>query len=879
VALNNLGLGLLITAKDTASGVFNRVGRSVVGVDKQLAKSGKAFSHTGHELRATGARMMGAGLALGAGLGFAVHEAGKFGKKIKEVTTLTSEAEFPTEKMKQVTMDLAEQFGLPAYEQAGALYQTISAGVIDAAKATDLLTVANKLAIGGVTDVTTSVDVLTSAVANYGTSGVDATRASDILFTTVRLGKTTANELGASLGRILPTAAAVGVSMEEIGAATAALTKGGLPTRQAVTGLNAALTNILKPSEQASEAAKKLGLDFSMAGIQAAGGLLPFMEEIIQKSGGDKQALIELFGSVRGINAAFKLTSEGGKEFRDAMEQMKSSAGATEGAFKKMDKGLGPATKKLKTSFQNAMIDIGAALAPIIQLVAVFVTRGVKAFRSLPGPIKTLLAGLAAAAAVALTFAGGLLVVLGTVAGLVAAKAMFLVALKAVAIAFVLIGLAIAPLILLVAALKVAWENNIGGIRDFGTKAFEDITLAVESLMALFKTGRLTGDLKQRFLDADPALQGFITDVFLFGHRVMNFFKGIGRGFTEAIKQVEPTIKEIKTALSTIGQAFLGAADSPDKAKEKFEQFGSAGESVGETLGKIAGLILRVVAAATELAAGFAKAWTELGPVWDSLGTSFKLVGKSFEELVTAITGKDANAQSSTSVWETFGSLVAGAIGFVAWGFGILLRVVGAVLGIFATLIGIVRLVATILGSVLGTAISIVTGILAGNWSQAWRGAVRIVLEAVKLIVVAVTGMVKTIASLMDGVGKIFGKDFGAAKFISGVEQDILKDLSDLQDKVDPKRAKPPPGQAAAKEAPLAILEPLPGVQPPATAAAAGAGGVANLNADQLTMLGKQQTKVTADIKLATKVELDRVALGEAVAKMVKELDAQEGGA
>lgn len=269
------------------------------------------------------------------GMGLAVRHANEFERGVAEVATIADEAEFPLRKIEQTTLDLAKTFGTVPVEQTKSLYQTISAGATDAAEATELLTTANMLAVGGVSDTTTSIDVLTTALNAYSSQGLEAADASDTMFTAVKLGKTTVDELGASIGQVIPTAAQLGIEFSDLNAAVAAITTQGIVTAQATTGLNAALANVIKPSEDARKAAKDLGIDFSSTALKSQ-GLVEFMGQIVDKAGGDEVALSKLFGSIRGVRAIMALTNEGGAKFTSILEGMEERSGATEKAFKKM---------------------------------------------------------------------------------------------------------------------------------------------------------------------------------------------------------------------------------------------------------------------------------------------------------------------------------------------------------------------------------------------------------------------------------------------------------------------------------------------------------------------------------------------------------------
>src|SRR5258707_1301082 len=83
-------------------------------------------------------------------------------------------------------------------------------------------------AVGGVTSLETAVDGISSTVNAYGDKVITATQASDLMFTAVKVGKTTFDELSKSLFNVNPAAAALGVKFQDVTAALASMTAQGV---------------------------------------------------------------------------------------------------------------------------------------------------------------------------------------------------------------------------------------------------------------------------------------------------------------------------------------------------------------------------------------------------------------------------------------------------------------------------------------------------------------------------------------------------------------------------------------------------------------------------------------------------------------------------
>lgn len=323
-------------------------------------------------------------------------QANQFSAAMAEVNTLLSgNSEMP--RLTQEAKNLAAQFGGSPTQQAQAFYQAISAGAGNAEQATALLTAANKLAIGGVTDVTTAVDGLTSITNAYGIETSEASRVSDALFVAMRAGKTTVGELSGSIGKVAATAATAGLSFEETLGSISALTTQGIATAEAVTGLKATLSNILKPSKAASDAAEELGIDFSLAGLQSK-GLAGFLDELVTATGGSEAKLLDLFGSTEALNTVFALTGGAAETFSGIMVDMTNSAGQTDTAFNKVSNTMSQKLDVLKGKFAVTGVELGnfivTASTPFVDVLNANYDDYIQYFKNLFTATKTTLNAL-----------------------------------------------------------------------------------------------------------------------------------------------------------------------------------------------------------------------------------------------------------------------------------------------------------------------------------------------------------------------------------------------------------------------------------------------------------------------------------------------------
>jgi TP901 family phage tail tape measure protein len=299
----------------------------------------------------------------------AIQEFAAFEQKFLEVMTLLpgiSQREMG--KMKTQILDLTATFGFATDDAVPALYQAISAGVPQA-NVFDFMQVASKAAIGGVTSLETAVDGITTVINTYGRENINAQQAADYMFTTVKLGKTTFDELSRSLYNVLPLANAAGVGMDAVSASMAVLTAQGVPTAVATTQLRAAIQAIMSPSGRTKKALNLMGVeveDLKTLIQKKPDGLVQAMIKIEQAANGDKEKLRLMLGSVEAINAVLAIAKNKAAAFYTALFEMENSAGAADTAFETMSKGMEFTWNKIKANAKAAMIKFGDAMSPLI---------------------------------------------------------------------------------------------------------------------------------------------------------------------------------------------------------------------------------------------------------------------------------------------------------------------------------------------------------------------------------------------------------------------------------------------------------------------------------------------------------------------------------
>lgn len=285
-------------------------------------------------------------LSSGAFLKSLYDESKAFNREMKVVSTISEEVTQNMEKYKEQVLQMCTQLAVAPDTAAQALYQINSAGHLGA-DGMKVLESSARAAIGGVTDTAVAADAITTILNAYHKSADEAESISDKLFTTVRLGKTTMGELGQNISTVAPLAARYKISIDEILAAVAQLTKQGNNTASAMTQISASIIAV----------ANELGDDAFQNGLMAG------LDEIEKRANGSNMALKAQLSNIRAVRGAMGLTGESAKETAQMIEEIKNSAGATAEACQKMNTLGSAEARKLKTNFLKEFSSLGDGMS------------------------------------------------------------------------------------------------------------------------------------------------------------------------------------------------------------------------------------------------------------------------------------------------------------------------------------------------------------------------------------------------------------------------------------------------------------------------------------------------------------------------------------
>jgi len=281
-------------------------------------------------------------------------------REIKSLGTIVDEAEL--KRVGDLIGDIATKYGTDLKQQTEAFYTTVSNGIRDTAKATEVIDAANKLATAGVGDVNKATILLTDALnvingkyKEYGLETITASKAADILFNGVNFGKIRIDELTSSLGKILPIGNKLGISLEDMTAALAGLTTQGLTTRERTIQLQGVFNQLIKQQDKLPK-----GLELTQIKVL---GLAEYMARLEKATKGNVGELADIFTNIRALQGVLGLTGTGLEKFIDIQKQMAKSTNAASVAAEELQRSLQFDVDAIVASYDRLQAESGKSFS------------------------------------------------------------------------------------------------------------------------------------------------------------------------------------------------------------------------------------------------------------------------------------------------------------------------------------------------------------------------------------------------------------------------------------------------------------------------------------------------------------------------------------
>ena len=292
-----------------------------------------------------------------AAINFVTNSITSFDKELANVNTLLIGSNVSIKDLEQQILALPPALG-SASELTRGLYEALSAG-IPPGQAVQFVGESAKIASAGLTDLKSTVKLVTNVMDQFGLSANETARIGDILFTVVNRGKTEFAPLAGAIGDVFPLAKNLGISFEETAATFATLTKVFPTAGQAATGF----TGILQGLIQNTEAFRAAGIN--VRAVIAEEGLTGVLRRLGEVTGESSEVIKARFiTEIQGTNAALSIMGQLLNEQRQNITAIGEAAETSGKAFNRQQESITKTLERIGNAFER--IVLGGGLTPLI---------------------------------------------------------------------------------------------------------------------------------------------------------------------------------------------------------------------------------------------------------------------------------------------------------------------------------------------------------------------------------------------------------------------------------------------------------------------------------------------------------------------------------
>jgi TP901 family phage tail tape measure protein len=617
MALNRLGFGIMVTARDLASSVLKRLSANVDATARGMAHAMRRQEMAMRSVALGGALTLGARAAL-RGLGSLAEYAGDFEQKLAGVGAIThaTAAQLHGLHDAAIRAGLITQFS--PQEAVDGLQNLVAAGQTAEQSMKTLIPVMD-LAAGslGQLGIAGAADAVVGSLNAYGWATDEAVVVTDKLLRITQLSNFQARDFEAGLAKAAATGATFGQSFNDVLVILGLLRNKNIDASSAATAYREAMRRMASDAG-AQQAILGAGVPLFDAHTGKMREGVTIMMDLAEKLRGmtdeeRNRRIVQAFGA-RGLlafNAVLKAqftTMRNGRqvtlEGRDAIDAMRREMDRSTGTAKAYRDALLDTAKGQRQLIEGAMqtlkVVMGEALAKMTKPFAAFfynvLSKIVAAFSALPLPVKKVIMSLAAAAATITTLIGGVFLLKGAMGLMGFSFTSLLMTLGQL----ILIGPAV--LILLggfgIAAYAAyrAFSKNTGGIATSWQDMVHRIQLAWQGAVAIVRGTAFSAELTAELRRAEnQGVVGFLRGFERFLERMKAFWAGLKRGFEAGVDALAGS-SAMQTLLRNMRNLFnIFSGEEAADSRHALARFGDAGEATGRKLARLGELGLQAI--------------------------------------------------------------------------------------------------------------------------------------------------------------------------------------------------------------------------------------------------------------------------------------------
>lgn len=368
---------------------------------RETASEAEKLAKTKADFDLMGRTMLGAGAAVAAGLGVAIHRFSEFDAAMSNVQAATGESAAGLELLADAAIESGARTVYSATEAANAIEELGKAGVSTADILSGGLDASLDLAAAGGLEVADAAGIAAVALKTFNLEGEDMGHVADLLAAGAGKAMGEVSDLSAALNQSGQVAASTGLSIDETTAALAAFASQGLLGSDAGTSFKTMLGALTPNSAKAAEEMKRLGISAydasgNFVGLeQFAGNLQNAMKDLTPQA---RSAAMEVIFGSDAVRAANILYSEGATGIAEWTQKVDDTGYASRTAATKLDNLRGD-VEALGGAFDSALIQSGSYANDMLRSMTQGLTALVNVFGDLPGPVQGTAVAIGAVAA------------------------------------------------------------------------------------------------------------------------------------------------------------------------------------------------------------------------------------------------------------------------------------------------------------------------------------------------------------------------------------------------------------------------------------------------------------------------------------------------
>ena len=759
---------------------------------RDMQNIGRGVSSIGESMMPAAAAITAVGVA--AGKTFMDFEATITGAAVKAGATAEE-----MQKMRDVAGQLGAEFPITASQAAEGM-DRLAAGGFNANETIGAMPGIIKAAVASGEELAVTSDVITSALSIWnmkeGDIAANTVHVADVVQMAANQSKLGMQDFGLAMQYAGAPAAALGVSIEELGTAMAIMSNNGIQASTIGTSLRSVISRLASPPKAAAMAIEQLGLK-----VTDANGKFVGLENIVGQmrtamaglSDTEQVALTKAIAGEEAYSGLLALIKTSPEAYANMTDALQNANGSSAAAYDTMQNTLKGSIDAMMGSVEAFGIAMGTVMSPYIREAAETVKYFANVLTDMGPEQQKMLAmvaggvvgftAFALAAGKLITIGGALVTMYGEI-GVVArgghiGNKLLEYSVRGVQAAYSGLGSIITQSMTAMSSAGTTAGSVFDTVKqkamalrnltwaDIGTSistTFSNARASVATSMANMRTsvGNGLSAVRARAVSAAVSMRTFAASLSIsdMASRAAGGIRAVGRSFLSAARA------GLAFAVSPIGIAMIAIAAAAYLIYKNWDKVGPFFTSLWN-----------------RIKAAFAAAMQSIKPQIDRLKAAFDLLRNTvgtaaiaaferlkagFETVRSAMTKNEGTIHTIISALATVATVIGGVV------VGNLVVLANIFTGVVTAAIGVAAAIISGFIQVLTGVVTFVTGVFTGDWNAAWNGIKDIfagVFNAISGICTSVMdGIKSSVSGAIDSVKSLLGMANGASVTVTTSE-------------------------------------------------------------------------------------------------------------